>query len=39
MMRNDLAGGPLLMYENDPERLREVDRCLTFALGIAKEHQ
>jgi hypothetical protein len=22
--------GPLLMYENDPERLREVDRDLTF---------
>jgi hypothetical protein len=28
---------PLPMYENDPERLREVDRDLMFALGIAKE--
>jgi len=29
---------PSPMYENDPERLREVDRDLMFALGIAKEH-
>jgi hypothetical protein len=35
MMRNGLVG-PLLMHENDPERLRDVDRHLTFTLGIAK---
>ena len=29
--------GPLLMHENYPEGLREVDRILTFASGIAKE--
>jgi hypothetical protein len=34
MMRRWLSG--LLMYENDLERLREVDRDLAFELGIAK---